>query len=246
MWRLHRGWPLWGLKLAQLLGEPMGLWTESASVARDILATAEEGRRPNYQPVVGAMARVLLAEALLGDLRFEEACVTARDAGVALPRDAWRARAERVRARCLELERNAGSPRGRALVLLAQARRLRERGDAADAQATCLRAFQVFPASGEARLCAAQESLKEGRPESARALAASVLDADGPPELRPFARLLLARASDSEGEPGEALRRYRAAWDEPLGRAAVRAEAAAAILRLDPGAVLPDAPALER
>jgi hypothetical protein len=246
MWRLHRGWPLWGLKLAQLLGEPMGLWAESASVARDILATAEEGRRPNYQPVVGAMARVLLAEALLGDLRFEEACVTAQDAGVDLPRDVWLARAERVRARCLELERNAASPRGRALVLLAQARRLRERGDAADAEATCLRAFQVFPANAEARLCAAQESLRAGRPDSARALAASVLDADDPPELRPLARLLLARASESEGEPAEALRRYRAAWDEPLGRAAVRAEAAAAILRLEPGAVLPDAPPLER
>ncbi len=78
--RLHPGWPLWGLRLAQLLGEPMGLWAESAAVARDILATAGEGRRPNYQPVVAAMARVLLAEASLGDLRFEEACATAGDA----------------------------------------------------------------------------------------------------------------------------------------------------------------------
>jgi len=245
MWRLHRGWPLWGLKLAQLLGEPMGLWPQSAAVARDILATVEEGRRPNYQPVVAAMARVLLAEALLGDLRFEEACATARDTGE-LPRDAWLARAERVRTRCLDLQRNAVSAEGRALALLAQARRLRERGDAAEAEATCLRAFQAFAANGEARLCAAQESLRAGRPKSARALVGSVLDAEGPPELRPLARLVLARASESEGERAEALRHYRAAWDEPLGRAAVRAEAAAAILRLDPAAALPDAPPLER
>ncbi len=246
MWRLHPGWPLWGLRLAQLLGEPMGLWAESAAVARDILATAGEGRRPNYQPVVAAMARVLLAEASLGDLRFEEACATAGDAWADLPRDAWLARAERVRARCLDLERRAGSPEGRALALLGQARRLRERGDEADAEATCLRAFQAFPASAEARLCAAQESLRAGRPEAARALAGSVLDAEGDAELRPLGHLLVARASESEGERAEALRHYRAAWDEPLGRVAVRAEAAAAILRLDPGAVLPEAPPLER
>jgi hypothetical protein len=246
MWRLHRGWPLWGLKLAELLGEPMGLWAESAAVARDILATAEEARRPNYQPVVAAMARVLLGEALLGDLRFEEACATAGEVAPDLPRDAWLARAQRVRARCLELERNAGSPEGRALALLADARRLRERGDDAGAQATCLRAFQALPSSAEARLCAAQQSLEAGRPEAARALASSALDAEGEAELRPLARLLLARASESEGDRGGALRHYRAAWDEPLGRAAVRAEAAAAILRLDPAAVLPEAPPLER
>jgi len=73
MFRLHPGWPRWGLLLAQLLGEPMGLWGESAAVARGILATAEEGR----DPVVAGMARALLAEALLGDLRVEEACAAA-------------------------------------------------------------------------------------------------------------------------------------------------------------------------
>jgi hypothetical protein len=245
MWRLHRDWPLWGLKLAQLLGEPMGLWGESAAVARDILATAEEGRRPNYQPVVGAMARVLLAEALLGDLRIEDACAATQDRGAELPLD-WRGRAERVRARCVELARDTGSPAGKALVLLAQARRLRESGDTAGADATCLRAFQAFPASPEARLCAAEHTLQAGRPAAARALAGSALEAEGPPELRPFARLLVARARESEGDTAEALRQYRAAWDEPLGRPAVRAEAAAAIVRLQPGAALAEAPPLER
>lgn len=247
MWRRHRGWPLWGLKLAQLLGEPMGLWKESEAVAREILAAAEEGRHPNYQPVVAAMARVRLAEALLGDLRLEEACAAARGAGGDAAGGGWVAeRAARVLARCADLEGRAGSPETRALGLLARARRSRERGDDAEADATCLRAFQAFPASAEARLCAARESLRAGRPEAARALAQSAIDGEGGAELRPFAHLVVARAREKEGARAEALVHYRRAWDEPLGRAAVRDEAAAAIRRLDPGAALPEAPALER
>jgi hypothetical protein len=246
MWRLHPGWPLWGLKLSQLLGEPMGLWAESAAVARGIIAAADEGRSPNYQPVVGSMARVLLAEALLGDLRVDEACAAERDPWPDLPGDAWLARAQRVRSRCAELERAAGSPEGRALVLLARSRRLRELGDEEGATAACLRAFQAFPASAEARLCAAEASLDAERPAAARALAGSVLDAEGDAGLRPLARIVVARASEREGERAEALRHYRAAWDEPLGRSAVREEAASAILRLEPGATLPAAPSLER
>ena len=64
--------------------------------------------------------------------------------------------------------------------------------------------------------------------------------------LRPPARLALARALESEGSRDEALSAYRRAWEEPLGRAAVRAEAAAGVRRLDPGASLPEAPAGER
>jgi hypothetical protein len=247
MWRRHPGWPLWGLKLAQLLGEPMGLWGESADVAREILATAEAGRHPNYQPVVAAMARVLLAEALLGDLRVEDACAAARDAAGGAPGAAWvAARAERVRARCLDLERRAGSPEGRAVALLARSRRLRERGDEGEAEATCLQAFQAFPASPEARLCAARESLRAGRPQAARELARAALDGEANAGLRPFAHLAIAQARESEGEHADALLHYRRAWDEPLGRVALRAEAAAAIRRLAPGVALPEAPPLER
>ena len=136
MWRLHPGWPIWGLKLAQLLGEPMGLWGESAAVARQVLATAEEGRHPNYQPVVAAMARALLAEALLGDLRFEEACATARGMGAGTKGAGWAGeRAGRVLERCRALERDPGSAEARGLALLAQARRLRERGEVPAAEA---------------------------------------------------------------------------------------------------------------
>ncbi|HSD26420.1 MAG TPA: hypothetical protein VLL75_03905, partial [Vicinamibacteria bacterium] len=98
----------------------------------------------------------------------------------------------------------------------------------------------------EARLCAARESLRAGRPAAARALAGAVLAAEASAELRPLALLVVARASETEGARADALRHYRAAWDEPLGRAAVRAEAAAALVRLEPGTVLPEAPPLER
>jgi hypothetical protein len=247
MWRRHPGWPRWGLKLAQLVGAPMGLWGESAAVARDILATAEAGRHPNYQPVVAAMARVLLAEALLGDLRVEEACAAARDAPPAVPGAPWVGeRVARLLARCREIDPGTGSAEATAVALLARSRRLRERGDEAEAEAACLRAFQAFPASAEARLCAARESLRAGRPAAARALAESVLDGEASAELRPFAHLVVARAREGEGERADALLHYRRAWEEPLGRDRVRDEAAAAIRRLAPGTALPESPPLER
>jgi len=247
MWRLHPGWPVWGLKLSQLLGEPMGLWGESAAVARAILATAEEGRHPNYQPVVGAMARVLLAEALLGDLRFEEACASTLLTGSGVPGAPWVAeRAGRVRRRCLELEGSKGHVETRGLALLAEARRLREHGDEPGAEAAGLRAFQVLPSNGEARLCAARENLRTGRHAAARAGALAVLDDAEDAWLQPFARLVLARALEGGGRRADALTQYRRVWDEPLGRGALRAEAAAAIQRLDPHAALPEFPALER
>jgi hypothetical protein len=247
MWRLHPGWPIWGLKLSRLLGEPMGLWAESAAVARGILATAEEGRHPNYQPVVAAMARVELAEALVGDLRFEEACATAREEPGDVPGASWVGeRVRRVLARCRDLESRAGSAEVVATTLLARSRRLREQGDEPAAEAACLQAFRTFPASAEARLCAARESLRAGRPRAARELARAALDGEGGAGLRPFARMAVARALEDEGDRKDALGEYRRVWDEPLGREPLRSDAAAAIRRLDPGARLPDAPPLER
>ena len=195
MWRLHPGWPIWGLKLAQLLGEPMGLWAESAAVAREILATAEEGRHPNYQPVVAAMARVLLAEALLGDLRFEEAREAALGARSGAPGTPWVAeRAERVLARCLDLERRAGSPEA-----LRASRCSRRRGGCAS------RATRPPPrrpvggrsspsrASDEGRLCAARESLRRDGPRRRESSRARSSRARGSPGCGP------SRASCSRG-----------------------------------------------
>lgn len=247
IWRRHPGWPIWGLKLAQLLAEPMGQWEESAAVAREILATAEAGRHPNYQPVVAAMARALLAEALLGDLRFDEACAAARAVPSSVPGAAWVSeRAQEVLARCREMDARAGSAEASALALLARSRRLRERGEEAAAEAACLEAFRAFPALAEARVCAARESLREGRPEAALALARAALDDDADAGLRPQAELAIARALEAQGKAKEALARYRRVWDEPLGRERLRAEAAAAILRLEPGARLEHPPPLER
>ncbi len=155
-------------------------------------------------------------------------------------------RAGRLLERCRALERDPGSAEARGLALLAQARRLRERGEVPAAEATCLRAFQTFPASGEARLCAARESLRAGRPEAARALARAVLEGEGEPWLRPFASMALAQALEAAGAREGALAAYRDAWEAPLGRRDLRAEAAAGVFRLDRDASLPEAPARER
>jgi len=114
----YPGWPLWGMKLAELLREPLGLFSESAAVCREILETAEHHRHPNYQPAVATMAQVLLAEALLLDLRLEEARTHAQRALAAVSAPAgtgapsWvRGRAELVLARSLELQGEGAAAR---------------------------------------------------------------------------------------------------------------------------------------
>jgi len=73
LWARYPGWPRWGLSLAEHLRDRLGLYEESAAVARAVLEIAEEGKHPNYQPVVAAMARASLGESLLLDGRFHEA-----------------------------------------------------------------------------------------------------------------------------------------------------------------------------
>jgi hypothetical protein len=264
LWQRHSGWPLWGLKLAELLRK-LGLFAESASVARQILDTAEAGRDRNYQPVVGTMARVLLGEALLGDLRFAEARAVASPACAGVPNASWVApRADLVVGRSLELEGDfeaarepyrraaaagdaaakaqarealahpASAAETRAAWLLAKARRLREAGRDAEAEKRCIEAFQAFPANSEARLCAARQSLRADRPESAQALARAVLDGDAPPWLRPEARLVLAAALERSGATDAALAEYRRVLQEPFASDRPRAAATAAIRRLRP------------
>ena len=112
--RRYPGWPLWGLRLAELLREPLGLFAESQAVCRELLDTAEHHRHVNYQPVVADMARVLLAEALLLDLRLDEARAQALRALPAAQAPAWvRGRAELVVARSLELQGEATAARAR-------------------------------------------------------------------------------------------------------------------------------------
>jgi hypothetical protein len=105
MWRRYPGWPLWGLKLADFLRNRLGLYGESADVARQILAAADEKRHLNYQPVVGAMARVLLGEALLLDLRPAAAREAARAVTDGIDEATWVGpRASLVVARSLEID----------------------------------------------------------------------------------------------------------------------------------------------
>jgi hypothetical protein len=275
MWRRYPGWPLWGLKLAELLRDPLGLYGESATVARAILDTAEEHRHANYQPVVAAMARVALAEALLGDLRLAEARQLALPACAGVPEAGWVApRAELVVGRSLELEgdrqaalphyrraaagrdppsaRNASDVLARAVSPAAVraaallARSRREREAGRDADAACLLAYRADPRNDEARLCMAEASLREGRLSAARTLARDVAHEGSPTWLRPQARLVLAEALDREGDRGGALLAYKEVWEEPYARPALRQAAAAAILRLDPQGSLPPTPPLER
>jgi hypothetical protein len=72
---LHRrypGWPLWGLKMAEHLRDRMGLYAESAEVARAV-AEREERRPPRERGGAAAvLARLSWGESRLRDLRFEE------------------------------------------------------------------------------------------------------------------------------------------------------------------------------
>ena len=276
MWQRHRGWPLWGLKLARVLRD-LGLFDESGQVAREILTTAEKGRHDNYQPVVGAMARVILGEALLLDLRLAAAREAARPAAGGDPGADWVGpRASLVVAQSLDLEgdhaaalphyRRAASGRDNASARkarerldspltprerlawqhLARARRLSEVGREGEAHSSCLEALRADPSNAEARVCTAERSLRMGDRTSARALLRGVVEDPATP-LWIRTRGRLALARALEaGDRQEALRLYKEVWNEPSGRPELRGEAAAAIARLDPGTTLPPAPRWEQ
>lgn len=102
--RRYPGSPLWALKLAEHERDRMGLYAESAAGARQILRAAEAGH-PNYAPVVGAMARIALGEALLLDLRLPEARRALLAAKDGAPDAAWIGpKARYLLGRSLELE----------------------------------------------------------------------------------------------------------------------------------------------
>ena len=230
MRRLYPGWPLWGLKLAELLREPLGLFAESAGVCRELLDTAERGLHPNYQPVVADMARVLLAEALLLDLRFAEAREVALRVRAEADAPPWvRGRAELVLARVLEMEGDTVGARARYQAAAAGgdpacARRAREAlgapastrvVDATRLLARARRAREAGDSLEAERLCLEAFRLApagdEGRLCAAvaslhqdKAAAAATLSRtvaeSGVPWLRPQARLVLAEALERDGD----------------------------------------------
>lgn len=250
--------PLWALKLAEHELKRMGLCAESAAHSREILADVERGL-PNYQPVVGALARVSLGEALLCDLRTAEArreLLPVKDGSPEVP--SLGAHAHLLLGRSLEWEGDGDGARAhyrlaaangtgalkrqaqqalrdplpaaaaRALILVAEARRLREAGLTGESFAAYRRALAIWPENREAALRVAEQELEQGHVRAARKtleqLAAQrSLD---PPWLKPWAWLLLGRAHDLAGERDAALRAYRRVWEAPLGRAELKRAAA--------------------
>jgi hypothetical protein len=185
------GSPLWGLKLAALELD-MGLYREAIEVSRAMVAAAERGH-PNYGPPAQAQARLALAEALLLELRPQEA----EHAFAAIDTTALdtqrRARAALLRGRALELagRRAAALPlyaeaertgaddvrheaqqarrtpiaaeRRAALQQLAAGRRLWQAGRVGEAALAYRMALAAWPDSQEAALGVADALVSEGR-----------------------------------------------------------------------------------
>jgi len=200
----YPGSPLWALKQAEHERMRLGLYARSGELAGQVLAEAERGHA-NYSPVVAAMARAALGEALLLDLRTAEARRVLLQVE-RVPDAPWlESIAHLLLGRCLELEgdrasaaahyrlassspqeetrrrasRALSSPMDRgqveALQLVGAARRLREAGRHGDAADAYRRALALWPACDEARLRAAEDDLRAGRLEEARQALASLV-----------------------------------------------------------------------
>jgi hypothetical protein len=203
---LHRrypGWPLWGLKLAEHLRDRMGLYAESAAVARELLHAAEAGDS-RFTGVAAAMARASLGESLLLDLRIAEARAELLPVREVTAAPAVGARARLLLGRSLELEgdregaavhyRRAAETSDRelrrqaqealatplppeqvrALQLVARARRLAEAGRAREATESYRLAWSAWPEAKEAALAVAEDELRKGHAAEAADLADGV------------------------------------------------------------------------
>jgi len=255
----HRypGWPLWSLKLAEHLRDRLGAYAESAAVARRMLG-AGEAARPDPGAAARALARLSLGEALLLDLRPEEArhaLLPLLEASAGLP--ALVARARLLIGRSLELEgERAGAvahyraalsdrdakKRAQAALAhllsaeevegrrrLARARRAREAGHGEEAAARAQEALAVQPDAREAALIVADRELHEGGAESARVPAIDETREGEPPWLVPWSRLLRARQADVRGEREIAVGLYKQVYAHGCRREELRAAAAAGL-----------------
>jgi len=210
MRRRHPGWPLWALKLAEHLRDRMGLYAESAAVAREAVEAGQRGQA-SYQGAEGTLARISFGESLLLDLRFAEArreLLLVKEGPPELAGALLRARL--LLGRALEREgdregavahyRRAATAADRdvrrqaeaalrtplaaaeleGVALVAQARRQREAGRRREAAELYRRATRVWPASLEARLLAAEDDLLHGDPDDAQDAVDDVEDEDDP------------------------------------------------------------------
>jgi hypothetical protein len=254
----HPGWPFWGLKLAEHLRDRMGLYAESATVARELMES-EERRKGRADGVAAAMARVSLGESLLLDLRLSDArqaLLPVREGPAGAPELGQRARLLLGRALELEGDREGAEPHYRraaagpdrqlrkeaqtalarpravhevrALQLLAEARRLRERGRVEAATEAYRDAWQLWPRCQEAALRVAEDDIRQGRRDRAAELVDELTreDEPAPPWVRPWSWLLRGQLLDLSGERSAALAQYRRVLAEPHGQDELRERAA--------------------
>jgi tetratricopeptide (TPR) repeat protein len=261
--RRYRGWPFWALKLAEHLRDRMGLYADSADVARALMES-EERRAEGRGGVAADMARVSLGESLLLDLRLSDArqvLLPVRDGPPDAPEVGQRARLLLGRALELEGDREAAEPHYRRAVagpdrqlrketqaalaqplsgdevrashLLAEARRLRERGRREEAADVYRQALRLWPRSQEAALRVAEDDLRLGRRERA----AETVDKltretePAPPWVRPWSWLLRAQLLDLSGERSAAVALYRRVLDQPHGQDELSERAAEGLRR---------------
>jgi tetratricopeptide (TPR) repeat protein len=159
----YPGSPRWALELTDHECHRLGLYAESGEVAREILESAEAGR-PNYAPVVGAMARVYWGDALLQDLRFAEAVLALLPLRDGVEEASWVGpRARYLLGRALELEGDREGALVHYRVAAASSDR-DERRRAAQALSTPLPRGQV---AGMQRLAEARRLRESGRTKDA-------------------------------------------------------------------------------
>jgi tetratricopeptide (TPR) repeat protein len=255
----YPGWPLWGLRLCEHLRQRMGLYGESARVAREMLAQGARGE-PNYAGASVHRARLELGEALLLDLRLDEAraelaplagtpaaaharlllgraAEMAGDRAGALAeyRQAAAAAGDRqLRKRAEQAAARAlPAPQVRAVPLLAQARRAREAGQRDAAAQLYRQALQAWPGSEEAAVRVAEAELARGDLAAARRAldTAERPDHPQPPWVAGWALLLRAQLRDLDGQRAAAVSAYKKVLETPYGQDELAGRAADGVRR---------------
>jgi hypothetical protein len=271
----HAGWPLWGLKLAEHLRDRMGLYAESARTARRLMEAEErrppQSRGAAAVLARVSLGDSLLRDLRTDEAR--RVLLPARDGGLGAASAGQRARL--LLGRALELEGDRDGARAhyqraaagpdrelrkqaqaalrrplpaeevRAFHLIGEARRARERGDAAEAAAAYRQALRLWPRSQEAALRVAEDDLAHGRSGAAKdAIEDLARDRDPePPWVRPWSLLLHAEVLDLEGDREAALDEYKKALADPHGQEDLKVRAAQGLERpftaapTDPGAL---------
>jgi hypothetical protein len=204
----YPGSPLWALKLTEHLRDRLGRYAESAAVAHGVVIAAERGDE-NFGPAAGALGRLAQGEALLLDLRLDEALRTLLAARDALPA-LLSPRARLLLGRTLELEGDREAAEGHyrtaalsaekdvrraaetalghplsdaaieAMPHLAEGRRLREAGRFRESVEAYREALDRSGRVEEARLRVAEDDLRHGRLDLARSALGTLEDVAQP------------------------------------------------------------------